>query len=255
MIVYYTGTGNSRYAAEYLAAATGDGITDAAPFLRSGDATALTSERPWVFVSPTYGWRIPRVFEQFLRRGSFAGSRRAYFVMTCGSEIGNAGVYLQKLCKEIGLEFCGVQEIVMPENYVAMFAVPDDALAARIRHAAGRRLKQTAACLQDEEPFLPHRVGVVDRFKSTVINPVFYTVCVKSGPFTVSDACIGCGKCARACPVNGIALRGGKPVWTGACTHCMACICGCPAGAIEYGRKSRGKPRYQCPHYPEGMDI
>ena len=24
---------------------------------------------------------------------------------------------------------------------------------------------------------------------------------------------------------------------------------GCPVSAIEYGRKSRGKPRYQCPEY------
>ncbi len=32
-----------------------------------------------------------------------------------------------------------------------------------------------------------------------------------------------------------------------ACTHCMACICGCPAEAIEYGSRSRGKARYQCP--------
>ena len=29
----------------------------------------------------------------------------------------------------------------------------------------------------------------------------------------------------------------------------MACICGCPVSAIEYGRKSQGKPRYQCPEY------
>ena len=28
------------------------------------------------------------------------------------------------------------------------------------------------------------------------------------------------------------------------CTHCMACICYCPAEAIEYGKKSLGKPRY-----------
>ena len=26
-------------------------------------------------------------------------------------------------------------------------------------------------------------------------------------------------------------------------------ICGCPKEAIEYGRKSKGKPRYQCPKY------
>ena len=33
-------------------------------------------------------------------------------------------------------------------------------------------------------------------------------------------------------------------VWGSDCTHCMACICDCPAEAIEYGKKSVGKPRY-----------
>ena len=45
--------------------------------------------------------------------------------------------------------------------------------------------------------------------------------------------------------MNNITLRGGRPVWGKACTHCMACICYCPAEAIEYGKKSRGKPRYR----------
>ena len=33
-------------------------------------------------------------------------------------------------------------------------------------------------------------------------------------------------------------------VWGKNCTHCMACICYCPKEAIEYGKKSKGKPRY-----------
>ena len=53
--------------------------------------------------------------------------------------------------------------------------------------------------------------------------------------------------------MRNITLTDGKPKWGTACTHCMACICGCPVSAIEYGSKSRGKPRYQCPPYlPEG---
>lgn len=255
MIVYYTGTGNSRYAAEYLVSATGDALVDAAPYIQSGKAAALTSEKPWVFVSPTYGWRIPRIFREFIERGAFSGSREAYFVMTCGSEIGNAGAYLQKLCAEKEFVFRGVQEVVMPENYVAMFYVPGETESAEIRSSADRTLAQTADFMCAGKNFPHHGAALIDRVKSTVVNPVFYAVCVKSRAFTVSDTCIGCGKCAKGCPVNGIEMKNGKPVWTGACTHCMACICGCPAAAIEYGRQSLGKPRYQCPHYEGGTNV
>lgn len=255
MIVYYTGTGNSRYAAESLASATGDALVDAGPYIQSGKAAALTSEKPWVFVSPTYGWRVPRIFREFIERGTFSGSREAYFVMTCGSEIGNAGAYLQKLCAEKEFVFRGVQEVVMPENYVAMFYVPGEAESAEIRSSADRTLAQTADFMCAGKNFPHHAAALIDRVRSTVVNPVFYAVCVKSRAFTVSDTCIGCGKCAKGCPVNGIEMKNGKPVWTGACTHCMACICGCPAAAIEYGRQSLGKPRYQCPHYEGGTNI
>ena len=76
------------------------------------------------------------------------------------------------------------------------------------------------------------------------VNPIFYAVCVKAGPFTASDACTGCGQCVWRCPTNNITLQTRKPVWGQNCTHCMACICYCPAEAIEYGKKSLGKPRY-----------
>ena len=76
------------------------------------------------------------------------------------------------------------------------------------------------------------------------VNPIFYRVVVKAKAFRVGDACTGCGQCVRRCPVNNIRLIDKKPVWGEKCTHCMACICYCPAKAIEYGKKSVGKPRY-----------
>ena len=91
---------------------------------------------------------------------------------------------------------------------------------------------------------LQTRCKLYDRVMSGPVNPIFYGCFVKDRAFTVSDACIGCGQCVRLCPTNNITLREGKPVWGGDCTHCMACICRCPAEAIEYGRKSIGKPRY-----------
>ena len=88
MIFYFSGTGNSRYCAKRLAHRLGDEAVDAFPFLRDDHFPALTSRSPLVFVSPTYGWQLPRIFEALLRGGRFSGSRDAYFVMTCGAEIG-----------------------------------------------------------------------------------------------------------------------------------------------------------------------
>ena len=60
----------------------------------------------------------------------------------------------------------------------------------------------------------------------------------------MTSQCTGCGKCVERCPLNNIKLSNKKPVWGKNCTHCMACIAGCPNEAIEYGKKTQGKPRY-----------
>lgn len=107
MIVYFTGTGNSRYCAHFLADQLQDTATDAFPFIRNKVAAALTSETPWIFVAPTYAWQLPHIFESFLRSGRFTGNQNAYFVMTCGAEIGAPQTRIQALCREIGLTYQG----------------------------------------------------------------------------------------------------------------------------------------------------
>lgn len=83
-----------------------------------------------------------------------------------------------------------------------------------------------------------------DKIMSSAVNTIFYPMFVKADKFMATDACISCGKCVQVCPLNNVQLKNGKPAWGSNCTHCMACICYCPAEAIEYGKKSEGKPRY-----------
>jgi MinD superfamily P-loop ATPase containing an inserted ferredoxin domain len=249
MVVYFTGTGNSRYAAQLIADKTVDTIIDAREYIKEKREANLTSDRPWIFVAPTYAWRLPRVFENFILGGSFRDNGAAYFVMTCGTGIGNAEKEIQKLCAKKGFTCMGVLPAVMPENYLALFDVPDKAEAEKLIEAADDRLQSAIPFIIKRKPFPAVKRGFADWIKTAAVNPVFYRLVVKADPFHITDACTGCGKCARLCPLNTITLVEGKPQWRKNCTHCMACICQCPAKAIEYGARSNGKPRYQCPEY------
>jgi ferredoxin len=244
MIIYFTGTGNSRYVAEYMGALTGDEVISANEYIKNSRKSKFTSDKPYVFVSPTYGWRIPRVFSDFILNGTFSGSRKVYFVMTCGTDIGNAGAYLIRLCSEKNFEYEGAAQVVMPENYVALFKVPDKDEADQIIADAGKTIKGISLLVREEKPLPKVKGNLLSDIHSRVVNPIFYSLLVSAKGFRVTDKCIGCGKCRELCPLNNVKIENNRPVWENNCTHCMACICRCPVDAIEYKNASKRRNRF-----------
>ena len=132
MILYFSGTGNSEYVAKRIAKEIGDETVNLFERIRNGDFSEMHSARPWVIVAPTYAWRIPRILDNWLKRTKLSGNQDVYFVMTCGGSIGNAGKYLATLCRNKNMRYLGCAEIKMPENYIALFAVPDRTDALKI---------------------------------------------------------------------------------------------------------------------------
>ena len=244
MVFCFSGTGNSRYIANRIAAALQDNLVDLNAKIKSNDHIPVQTGRSVIVVAPTYAWRIPRVVSDWLTQTALIGAKRIWFVMDCGGEIGNAAKYNRRLAAQKRLRDMGTAQIVMPENYIALFNTPQPAAAEKIVHRAEPKIADVIACIRAAQPFPAPRNNLYDRFMSGPVNPIFYRSFVKSDDFQASDSCIGCGQCVQKCPLNNIRLTDGKPLWGSACTHCMACICYCPTEAISYGKKSAGKPHY-----------
>ncbi|MBU9742838.1 EFR1 family ferrodoxin [Diplocloster agilis] len=246
MILYFSGTGNSEYTAKRIGKEIDDEVFNLFDKIRNRDFSDMHSERPWVVSVPTYAWRIPRIVEKWLENTRLKGNKDIYFVMTCGGSIGNAGKYLEKLCAEKKMNYCGCAGIVMPENYIALFSTPTEESALQIIEQAERVINDTAHVIKSCDKLVQSNISFGDKMNSGIVNGIFYPMFVHAKKFYATDACISCGKCAAVCPLNNVRLENGKPVWGGNCTHCMACICRCPKEAVEYGKHSHGLPRYTC---------
>lgn len=247
MIFYFSGTGNSEYIAKKLSEQIQDEVVSINGAMKKEEHGHYHSVNPLVFVSPTYAWQLPRVVTEYIRASEFTGSQEAYFIMTCGEDIGNAEKYIKKLCHEKGLIYKGVVPVVMPENYITMYSAPEkNKILSLVREAEPVVIK-AAEKIRVKEHFESQQPTVTDQLKSSLVNGIFYPIFVGAKGYYATAACVNCGKCEGLCPLNNIHMASGKPVWGMRCTQCMACICGCPVEAIEYKNKTQGKARYWCP--------
>ena len=242
MILYFSGTGNSRHVALRIAEVTGDSAEDIAVHLRKGESATYTSERPYVFVGPVYAGRLPRAMTRFIEKSVFMGTSKAYFVATCAETPWITGHFTERLAGEKGFKVLGFSSVIMPQS----FSTSGNAKTAEenrpILDAAEPKIQAVAEAIRDERPLPEEEPG--SAWMSRIANPLMYAFMMGTKDFTVTDACVHCGTCAATCPLGNIKMVDGKPVWGDNCTQCNACIGVCPQGAIEYGEKTVGKPKY-----------
>ena len=246
MILYFTGTGNSKYAAELLSAGTGDELVSLNDVLKHGTEPKFRSEKPFVIVCPIYAWRLPRTIEDLLRRAEFSGSRDIYFVVTMGAQSGNCNKYCEKLVKQKGMNFKGFSGVAMPSNYLVA-AMPDEAEARAMLTAAKPAAETLARQIAAGETIQKTDKTPAAAFLSGPVNAMFNRFAVGSGKYVVSNSCVGCGKCAEFCPTNNIVMKDKKPSFGKDCISCFGCINRCPQDAIDIKGKSEGHRRYVCP--------
>ena len=284
MIFYFSGTGNTKWAASKLAAATHEDLISIAPYMRADDSSHNLAE-PFIlkenerlgFVFPVHGWRVPKLVREFIckmkiqRAPSDASAENkakaddslknrpfTYCVCTAGDSIGLTIENLNEVISQNpSLQALGITEVsssyslIMPESYIGLPFMDVDPKEREIRKKENAAQELAIVCEEifDRKEGISRLVkGPIPWFFTKVVGGFFENVLITDKRFHVEkDRCVKCGICANVCPVGDIKGGHGEyPVWLHHkdCLTCFTCYHHCPHHAIEFGNQTQKKGQY-----------
>lgn len=257
MIFYFSGTGNTRWAAETVASSLGEHLFFIPEELKGDCHYTLEADERIGFFFPTHGWQPPHIVREFIGRLRLnnAEGHYCYALTTCGDSIGktmeilNNDLLKNSLPKAKSL-FC----LIMPESYVCLpFMYTDTPEREKEKTSqAEQQLSTFTQTIRERREGEEHIVkGVLPWVMSYIVGGYFNKKMVTDKKFTINaNLCIHCGKCAKVCPTGDLRLKDNLPAWQGdgSCTCCLACYHHCPRHAINYGPITRKRGQYYFGH-------
>ncbi|MDK2814077.1 MAG: hypothetical protein PWQ08_1332 [Clostridiales bacterium] len=248
LILYFSGTGNTKYVANLFSQAlSAKGV--------SVQMRSIEEPQP---IEPGYDFLVvgcPKYYEypamfllQYLRKALPAAQQQTPTLAFCTQ------------ASAVKTDFTGLAKILQQKNHelqvTQFFTIANDLMF--FGGFAPTPAQEAQTNLEKAAQAVP---GLVETFLAgqrqtekiaPFLRPVYHAVaagCTATMPlfamkYAASDACIGCGLCAKSCPKSNIQMVEKRPEFGKNCIFCTRCINLCPAHAILYGGKQY--PQYVC---------
>lgn len=246
-LFYFSGTGNSLYAAKKIRELLGEG--DLAPMSaapREGEIQIDDDAIGLVF--PVYLHSIPRIVGDFASRLSCAGRPYIFGLATHNGGPGLANRALGQALGKAGLALSAGFELLMPGNSVILkdFTNPTEVRNERLENAEAS-LAVIAEAVRERRPnAVRNREPLGGRVESAITRAALKLYRLPNH-FKSDGKCVGCSACARICPRANIRVAD-TVSWGQDCENCLACFHWCPQRAIQIDSYTEGSLRY---HHPK----
>jgi len=242
VIYYFSGTGNSLNVSKDLANELKN-----TRVISIKKAIQENIEEPIEkvgFVFPVYFGALPPIVADFIENLDNIG-KYVYAIVTHNDFPGAALNIVAKILKKKGGTLNAGFKIRMPGSYIVLYdALSNDKQMERFKEA-NQKIKDIAKAIKDKKSTSLPWFGSVLTFLQKRNNKKLAT---KDKNFWVNEKCTSCRICEKICPVQNIEFINEKPQWQHNCQQCLACLQWCPEEAIEYGKNTINRTRYQNPH-------
>ena len=258
MIIYFSGTGNSLATARKIAEALNEQMMPMAEAVKLCANRApssslemaevqpkvskrdLSSEKCVGLVYPSYDFAPPPAVQRMLPMLNINPKAYVFVIITCGAQAGISSWYATHVFKRKGIRVAYCHKIRMPDCAGIAYGRNPNKQTWKFQKYASRmdriiadvKARRTAYHFSGWD--LLGWFSMYTKMGQKMIKPFQPTVS--------ADLCVGCGTCARICPIGNITMQereGQKPLAvTGPdCTACLSCVHFCPHQAMMLGGK------------------
>lgn len=233
--IYFSGTGNSRYALEvflreYDKEAQMLAIEDETIIARIRESEGLVLSYPVQYSA------IPKMLRDFIvENGELWRGKKIFIIATMGMFSGDGAGVMARLLRKYQAQIIGGLHLKMPDSIsdVAALKRPLEKNKELVRQAeqktvmAVHRMKEGGAP-KEGLGFLYHMAGLFGQRLYFCQKTRHYTDKLKIDV----EKCVGCAACVKACPMKNIHMDGNVAKAESRCTMCYRCINLCPRQAM-----------------------
>lgn len=233
--LYFSGTGNSRWALEVFLDKY-DGSATAHAIEEKDIAEYIKDEKEIVFSYSVQYSNIPKMLKDFIdRNGHLWQGKKVFVIATMGLFSGDGAGILARRLHRYGAQIMGGLHLKMPDSIADEKALKRSAEKNKeLVRAAEKKIDRAVQSIKNGKPpqegigLLYHLAGLFGQRLYFYNKTKRYTDNIKID----RQKCIGCGKCASLCPMNNLSIDRNLVRAADRCTMCYRCINTCPKQAI-----------------------